>query len=85
MNSPSSSLRVAVIGGGILGVSSAVQLARLGAQVTLVTEGGLGNEASGRSLAWLNSARFRSAEYHTLRMIGIDRYRTLAARYPPVP
>jgi len=85
VNSPSSSLRVTVIGGGILGVSSAVQLARLGAQVTLVTEGGLGNEASGRSLAWLNSARFRSAEYHRLRMIGIDRYRTLAARYPAVP
>jgi glycine/D-amino acid oxidase-like deaminating enzyme len=85
VNSPSSSLRVTVIGGGILGVSSAVQLARLGAQVTLVTEGELGNEASGRSLAWLNSARFHSAEYHRLRMIGIDRYRTLAARYPAAP
>lgn len=82
MNFPSSSLRVAVIGGGILGASSAVQLARLGARVTLVTEGGLSSEASGRSLAWLNSARFRSAEYHKLRMIGIDRYRALAARYP---
>ncbi|WP_414474849.1 NAD(P)/FAD-dependent oxidoreductase [Microvirga sp. M2] len=85
MNSSSSSLRVAVIGGGILGASSAVQLARLGARVTLVTEGGLSSEASGRSLAWLNSARFRSAEYHKLRMIGIDRYRTLAARYPAGP
>jgi glycine/D-amino acid oxidase-like deaminating enzyme len=85
VNSPSSSLRVAVIGGGILGASSAVQLARLGARVTLVTEGGLSSEASGRSLAWLNSARFRSAEYHKLRMIGIDRYRTLAARYPAAP
>jgi glycine/D-amino acid oxidase-like deaminating enzyme len=82
VNLPSSSLRVAVIGGGILGASSAVQLARLGARVTLVTEGGLSSEASGRSLAWLNSARFRSAEYHKLRMIGIDRYRTLAVRYP---
>ncbi|WP_114946048.1 NAD(P)/FAD-dependent oxidoreductase [Microvirga calopogonii] len=85
MNSPSSSLRVIVIGGGILGASSALQLARLGARVTLVTEGGLSSEASGRSLAWLNSARFRSAEYHKLRMIGIDRYRTLAARYPAAP
>ena len=82
MSFPSSSLQVAVIGGGILGVSSAVQLARLGARVTLVTESGFSNEASGRSLAWLNSARFRSPEYHKLRMIGIDRYRTLAARYP---
>ena len=78
----SSSVRVAVVGGGIIGVSSAVQLARLGAQVTLVTDGELANEASGRSLAWLNSARFRSTEYHRLRLIGIDRYRTLATRYP---
>jgi glycine/D-amino acid oxidase-like deaminating enzyme len=85
VSSPSESLRVAVIGGGILGVSSAVHLARLGARVTLVTEGGFASEASGRSLAWLNSARFRSAEYHRLRMIGIDRYRTLAAKDPTAP
>jgi glycine/D-amino acid oxidase-like deaminating enzyme len=85
VNSSSSSLRVVVIGGGILGVSSAVHLARLGAHVTLVTEGAFASQASGRSLAWLNSARFRSAEYHRLRLIGIDRYRTLAAKYPAAP
>jgi len=39
-------------------------------------------ELPARSLAWINSARKRSAEYHRLRMIGIDRYRTLSARYP---
>jgi glycine/D-amino acid oxidase-like deaminating enzyme len=82
MNSPSRVSRVAVIGGGIFGVSSAVQLARRGAKVTLVTEGALASEASGRSLSWLNSSRLRSPEYHQLRMIGIDRYRTLAAKYP---
>lgn len=80
MTAPSSGKRVAVIGGGIFGVSSAVHLARLGVHVTLVTEGALASGASGRSLAWLNSARFRSAEYHRLRVIGIDRYRTLASR-----
>jgi glycine/D-amino acid oxidase-like deaminating enzyme len=82
MNSPSRVSRVAIIGGGIFGVSSAVQLARRGAQVTLVTEGALASEASGRSLSWLNSSRMRSPEYHQLRMIGIDRYRTLAAKHP---
>jgi glycine/D-amino acid oxidase-like deaminating enzyme len=82
VNSSSSAARVVVIGGGILGASSAVHLARLGARVTLVTEGALASEASGRSLSWLNSARMRSPAYHQLRMIGIDRYRTLAARYP---
>jgi glycine/D-amino acid oxidase-like deaminating enzyme len=82
MNSPSRVARVAIIGGGIFGVSSAVQLARRGAQVTLVTEGALASEASGRSLSWLNSSRMRSPEYHQLRMIGIDRYRTLATKHP---
>jgi len=74
--------RVGVIGGGVFGVSSAVQLARRGISVTLVTEGALASQASGRSLSWLNSSRKRSAEYHRLRMIGIDRYRTLAAKRP---
>ncbi len=82
MNSTSRVSRVAIIGGGIFGVSSAVQLARRGVQVTLVTEGALASEASGRSLSWLNSSRMRSPEYHQLRMIGIDRYRTLAAKHP---
>jgi glycine/D-amino acid oxidase-like deaminating enzyme len=82
MTSLSSAPRVAVIGGGIFGVSSAVHLVRSGAKVTLVTEAGIASEASGRSLSWLNSSRMRSPEYHQLRMVGIDRYRTMAARHP---
>ncbi|MDQ0392056.1 NAD(P)/FAD-dependent oxidoreductase [Labrys monachus] len=74
--------RVVVVGGGILGVSSAVHLARLGVSTILVTDGRPANGASGRSLAWLNSSRRRSDAYHRLRMIGIDRYRSLAARHP---
>jgi glycine/D-amino acid oxidase-like deaminating enzyme len=74
--------KVVVVGGGIFGVSSAVHLARLGIDVTLINDGPIANGASGRSLAWLNSSRKRSADYHRLRMIGIDRYRTLPARYP---
>src|SRR5215207_5400401 len=75
-------LRVAVIGGGAIGVSSAYHLARRGAKVWLVTEGALASGASGRSLSWLNSAAIRSEHYHQLRMAGIDRYRTLFARAP---
>ena len=44
---------VAIIGGGILGVSTAVHLLREGASVTLLTEKGLASEATGRSLSWL--------------------------------
>jgi glycine/D-amino acid oxidase-like deaminating enzyme len=74
--------KVVVVGGGIFGVSSAAHLARLGIHVTIINDGPIANGASGRSLAWLNSSRKRSADYHRLRMIGIDRYRTLAAKYP---
>ncbi|MEV6831127.1 FAD-binding oxidoreductase [Amycolatopsis sp. NPDC051102] len=75
---------VVVVGGGILGISTARHLARAGALVTLLTEGELTSNASGRSLSWLNSAGSRSEEYHRLRIAGIDRYRTLAARQPGV-
>jgi glycine/D-amino acid oxidase-like deaminating enzyme len=63
-------------------VSTAVEVAKRGGDVTLVTDQGIASEASGRSLSWLNSAGIRSAEYHQLRLLGIDRYRTLAAQNP---
>jgi glycine/D-amino acid oxidase-like deaminating enzyme len=72
--------RVVVVGGGVLGVSTAAHLAGLGAQVTLVTDGALASGASGRSLSWLNSFGRRSAEYHRLRQAGLDRYRALQLR-----
>lgn len=82
MSSSPSVKRVGVIGGGIFGVSTALQLVKRGAHVTLINDGPLANGASGRSLAWLNSANLRSAEYHTLRVMGVDRWRTFAARRP---
>ena len=74
------SRRVAVVGGGILGASTAAALARLGAKVTLFTDGPFCNGASGRSLSWLNSYGRRSTEYQNLRLLGLDRYRTFASR-----
>jgi glycine/D-amino acid oxidase-like deaminating enzyme len=74
--------RIGVLGGGVLGVSTATALARRGASVVLVSDGPLASGASGRSLSWLNSAGERSAAYHRLRLAGIDRYRTLFARHP---
>jgi len=71
-----------IIGAGIFGVSTGVQLARRGIKVTILNDGPPANGASGRSLSWLNSARMRSEPYHQLRMAGIDRYRTLAAQNP---
>lgn len=82
MSSTAPAKRVVVIGGGILGASTCMHLARGGAQVTLVTAGPLASGASGRSIAWLNSSGARSAEYHYLRMLAIDRYRTWSAHHP---
>ena len=82
MHAPTRPLKVIVVGGGIFGVSTAVHLARLGIGTTIINDGPLANGASSRSLAWLNSARRRSDSYHRLRMAGIDRYRTLSAKYP---
>ncbi|MDK4701519.1 MULTISPECIES: NAD(P)/FAD-dependent oxidoreductase [unclassified Rhizobium] len=82
MHAPTRSSKAVVVGGGIFGVSTAVHLVRLGIQTTLINDGPLANGASGRSLAWLNSARRRSDAYHRLRLAGIDRYRTLSAKYP---
>ncbi|MFJ6358116.1 NAD(P)/FAD-dependent oxidoreductase [Pseudarthrobacter oxydans] len=82
MSSANPARKVAVIGGGILGVSTAVHLAKGGAHVTLVTSGPLASGASGRSIAWLNSSGARSAEYHYLRMLAIDRYRTWSTHHP---
>ncbi|WP_115788893.1 NAD(P)/FAD-dependent oxidoreductase [Arthrobacter silvisoli] len=82
MSSTSPQKHVVVIGGGILGASTAAHLAQGGAQVTLVTAGPLADGASSRSIAWLNSSGARSASYHYLRMLAIDRYRTWSARHP---
>jgi glycine/D-amino acid oxidase-like deaminating enzyme len=80
----SSPIKVAVLGGGVIGVSTAHQLARAGADVILLTESQLTNGASGRSLSWLNAAGMWREPYHRLRMAGIDRYRTLSAQQPDV-
>jgi glycine/D-amino acid oxidase-like deaminating enzyme len=77
-----SRIKVAVVGGGVIGVSTAQQLARAGADVILLTDGALTSGASGRSLSWLNSAGMWREPYHRLRMAGIDRYRTLSAQQP---
>src|SRR4051812_1477702 len=71
---------VVVVGGGVLGTSTAAQLATRGARVTLLTEADLGSGASGRSLAWLNSAGPDPDEYHRLRLLGLERHRAFAGR-----
>lgn len=77
-------MRVAVIGGGVIGMSCALHMARAGMQVSLFTETTLASGASGRSLSWLNASGPWPDEYYKLRMAGIDRYRTLHCKNPGV-
>lgn len=74
--------RVAVIGGGIFGTSTAVHLAERGGAVTLITEAGLASGASGRSLGWLNAFGDQPEAYIALRLEALDRYRRFLADAP---
>lgn len=49
-------MKIAVIGGGVIGVSCATHLAQAGAAVTLFTDTDWASGASGRSLSWLNAS-----------------------------
>ncbi len=75
MTASSKPRHVVVVGAGIFGVSSALHLARLGVDVTIVTDGAPAGGASGRSLSWLNSAR-RSG--HALLSPADGRHRPLS-------
>ncbi len=77
-------MKVAVIGGGVIGVSCACQLVKSGAEVTLFTEKSWASEASGRSLSWLNASGEWPESYFRLRMAGIARYQTLYHQLAPI-
>lgn len=70
-------MKIAVIGGGVIGVSCATQLARGHAEVTLFTDADWASGASGRSLSWLNASGPWPDAYYQLRMAGIARYQQL--------
>lgn len=67
-----------VIGGGIVGVSTAWRLAELGAKVTLLEAGNLGEGASHASFAWLNASNKPPRAYHQLNVDGMNEYRRIA-------
>lgn len=71
--------RIAVVGGGVLGMSIAAGLAARQAEVVLLTEHGLASGASGRSFSWLNSFGPYPEDYHRLRRSGMALYRRWSA------
>ena len=72
--------RIGVVGGGILGCSIALHLARRGAQVTVFERKGPAAGATGNSFAWIN-ANFskRPWSYFELNWLGVQGWRRLEA------
>ena len=69
-------MSVVVIGGGILGASTAHSLVSRGIDTVLVDAGADGNPASARTFAWINAAVSADEHYHALRTQGLLRHAT---------
>lgn len=54
---PPAEVDVVVIGGGIIGTSTALELAEAGQRVALCEKGGIGHEQSSRNWGWVRVAR----------------------------
>ncbi|WP_025101782.1 FAD-binding oxidoreductase [Burkholderia sp. A1] len=67
----SSTPRIAVIGAGVIGLSVARSLARLGAQVSILEQSRLGSGTSSTTFAWINSNGKQPDSYHALNCAGM--------------
>jgi len=73
---------VVVVGGGILGVSVAHALSKLGRHVVLLEERTIASGTTGASFAWLNAtAKSDDATYHTLNRRGLEKHLALAREW----
>lgn len=76
---------VVIIGGGIVGASTAYRLTLAGARVTLLDAGEPGRGTSGSSFAWLNSAHKPPRAYHDLNMAGMAEHVALGREFAAAP
>ncbi|HZT41752.1 MAG TPA: FAD-dependent oxidoreductase [Chthonomonadaceae bacterium] len=73
---------VVVVGGGVLGVALAYELARHNERVVLLEAKTLASGTTGSSFAWINAtAKFEVETYHRLNAEGVARYRELAGEH----
>ncbi len=73
---------VAVVGGGIIGVTTAFFLARRGKKVVLVERNRLAQGTTGNSFAWINaSSKAAKGAYHHLNAQGLAGYNELAKEF----
>lgn len=73
---------VIVVGGGVIGCTSAYFLARAGLKVALVERARLAGGTTGASFAWINATSKTGDEaYHRLNALGLAGYGELAAEF----
>ncbi|MDS2172618.1 FAD-dependent oxidoreductase [Nesterenkonia sp. CL21] len=78
-----SSQHVVVIGGGILGISVATELAIRGTPVTLLEAARIGAGTTSTSYAWVNANGKEPESYFRLNQAGLDAHRSLATPQTP--
>src|SRR5947209_661952 len=76
---------IIVVGGGIIGASTAYRLAQAGARVTLLDAGQLAGGTSSGSFAWLNANNKPPFPYHLLNVSGMAEHRALLQEFGSAP
>lgn len=74
-----------VIGGGIIGMSTAFRLVQAGARVTLLEAGRLAGGTSSTTFAWTNSNNKAPLEYHRLNVAGMTEHIRLREEFGRAP
>jgi glycine/D-amino acid oxidase-like deaminating enzyme len=69
-----------IVGAGIVGAAIAVQLAKAGHGVKVITAGG--PDATSAAFGWINASFFIDADHHRLRVAGIAAWHRLADTIP---
>ncbi|MFD2420078.1 NAD(P)/FAD-dependent oxidoreductase [Amycolatopsis pigmentata] len=75
-------MRVVVVGAGVYGAAVAAELARRGADVTVVDGGFPAGGTSGATYSWTNSSGKQPRSYHDLNVAGMKAHRRLARGVP---
>ena len=71
---------VIVVGAGIIGASTALQLARSGHRVTVIHGGGA--DATSAAFGWINASFYLNDDHHQLRAAGIRAWHRVMADVP---
>jgi glycine/D-amino acid oxidase-like deaminating enzyme len=77
---------VIIVGGGIIGCTSAFYLARKGMKVAVLEKDRLSSGTSGNSFGWINgTSKVSDGAYHRLNALGLATYGELAAEFGQQP